>query len=301
MRGLTCAVLIVFVLSCSSEKQAERTRNPSAGPGVAGTTQPVSPRTKEPYVLEISPKAASRDSTVNLIFTGFAASDAKIEWLLNGAPEESASPNQFTLSRARKGDTLQAKAIIQGREILSNMIEIVNAAPEITSIKLLAEIVKPGDALGVAVTGSDADGDTVTFLYEWTINGEPAGNEERIGGPVKRGDRVSVKVTPFDGESYGRPVVLDREIQNMPPIIQEHREFQFDGKLYTYQVKASDPDGDPLAYAIESPAEGMMIDKSSGLLTWNVPAEFKGKKNVSIIVTDGHGGIARYVLNITIQ
>jgi hypothetical protein len=252
--------------------------------------------------LEISPKAASRDSTVTLIFTGFSASDAKIEWLLNGAPEESASPNQFTLSRARKGDTLQAKALIQGREILSNKIEIVNAPPEITSIKLLAEIVKPGDALGVAVTGSDVDGDSViTFLYEWTINGRPAGTGERIGGPVKRGDAVVVKVTPYDGESYGRSIELTREIQNLPPIIQEHGEFQFDGTRYTYQVKASDPDGDPLTYAIESPAEGMTIDKSSGLMTWNVPAEFKGKKSVSVVVTDGHGGTARYVLNITIQ
>lgn len=301
MRELICATLIVLVLSCSSENQAERARNPSAGPGVAGTTQPVSPRTTEPYALEISPKAASRYSTVNLICTGFAARDAKIEWLLSGTPEESASPDQCTLSRARKGDTLQAKALIQGREILSNKIEIVNAPPEIASMKLLNEFVNPGGALGIAVTGSDADGDTVTFLYAWTINGEPAGNEERIGGPVKRGDRVSVKVTPFDGESYGRPVVLDREIQNLPPVIQDHGEFQFDGTRYTYQVKASDPDGDPLTYAIESPAEGMTIDNSGGLISWNVPAEFKGKKSVSVVVTDGHGGTARYLLNITIR
>jgi hypothetical protein len=251
--------------------------------------------------LEISPKAASRGSTVNLVFTGFSASDAKIEWLLNGAPEESASPNQFTLSQARKGDTLQAKALIQGREILSNMIEIVNAPPEITSMNLLDEGIKPGGALGVAVTGSDVDGDSVTFLYEWTINGRPAGTGERIEGQVKRGDVVVVKATPYDGENYGRFIEQTREIQNLPPIIQEHKDFQFDGTRYTYQVKASDPDGDPLTYAIESPPEGMAIDKSSGLITWNVPAEFKGKKSVSLVVTDGHGGTARYVLNITIQ
>lgn len=301
MRELTCVVLIALVLSCSSEKQTERSRNHSLESGVAGTTQLHAPLTTEPYALEISPKAASRGSTVNLVFTGFSASDAKIEWLLNGAPEESASPNQFTLSQARKGDTLQAKALIQGREILSNMIEIVNAPPEITSMNLLDEGIKPGGALGVAVTGSDVDGDSVTFLYEWTINGRPAGTGERIEGQVKRGDVVVVKATPYDGENYGRFIEQTREIQNLPPIIQEHKDFQFDGTRYTYQVKASDPDGDPLTYAIESPPEGMAIDKSSGLITWNVPAEFKGKKSVSLVVTDGHGGTARYVLNITIQ
>jgi len=301
MRKLTCAALIVFVLFCSCQKQAEPNRNPSLGTGVTGTTQLLTPLTTEPYALEISPKTASRGSTVDLILTGFAISDAKIEWLLNGFPEESALPNQFTLSQAKKGDTLQARARIQGREILSNMIEIVNAPPEITSIKLHPERVAQGNTLSVDVAGSDIDGDPVSFMYEWTKNGEPAGNGERIEAPLKRGDRISVKVTPFDGESYGRSVVLDNEIQNLPPVIQEHQEFQFDGKVYTYQVKASDPDGDPLTYAIESPTEGMTINKSSGLLTWNVPSEFKGKKSVPVVVTDGQGGAARYVLNITIQ
>lgn len=296
MRKPIWIVILFFVISCSSGKQVEQGRKPSGADGGAGTTQPLAA-----VALEIVPKAVSRDETANLILTGFDVHDAKIEWLLNGTPAESALPNQFKLSEARKGDTLQARALVQGREILSNTVEVLNAPPETASIKLLTELVKPGDTVGVEVTGRDADGDNVTFRYEWTINGEPAGNEERIGRPVRRGDRVSVKVTPFDGESYGHPVELSREIQNLPPIIQEHGEFQFDGKLYTYQVKASDPDGDPLNYAIESPAEGMTIDKSSGLLAWNVPAEFRGKKSVTVVVTDGHGGAAKYILNINIQ
>ena len=290
----------MLVLSCTSEKQAERDRNASVS-GVTGTMQPNASVASEPYALEITPKTASRDSTVNIILTGFVVQDAKIEWLLNGTPVESSLPNQLTLSQARRGNTLQARARIQGREILSNNVDIVNAPPEITSMRMLTEVVKPGDALGVAVEGSDVDGDKVTFLYEWKINGSPAGTDKKIGGPVKRGDSVVVKVTPYDGESYGSAIVQSREIQNLPPIIQEHGEFQFDGKLYTYQVKAADPDGDTLTYAIESPAEGMTIDKSSGLLTWEVPAEFKGKKNVSVVVTDGHGGTARYNLDVTIQ
>jgi hypothetical protein len=301
MRKSACAAFIVFVLSCSCQKQAEPNRNSSLRTGTPGTTQSSTSTITGPYALEISPKSASRDSTVNLIVTGFAASDAKIEWLLNGLPEESALSYQFNLSQAKKGDTLQARTRIQGREILSNIVEIANAPPEITSIKLHPELVAQGNTLSVDVAGSDIDGDPVTFLYEWTKNGEPAGNAERIEAPLKRGDRISVKVTPFDGESYGRSVVLDNEIQNLPPIIQEHQDFKFDGKVYTYQVKATDPDGDPLIYTIESPAEGMTINASSGLITWNVPSEFKGKKSVSVVVTDGYGGAARYVLNITIQ
>ena len=299
MRAFIWILIICSFLSCS-EKQSDRNRNASSVTGVTGTAL-IASVAPEPYVLEITPKGAARGSTVNLILTGFVVQDAKIEWLLDGRPVESSLPNQLKLSEAKKGDMLQARASIQGREILSNQIDIVNAPPEITTLKLLTEVTKPGDALGVSVMGSDVDGDNVTFLYEWTINGQPAGTAEKIGRPIKRGDSVVVKVTPYDGESYGSAIVQSREIQNQPPVIQEHGEFQFDGTRYTYPVKATDPDGDPLTYTIDLPTEGMTIDKSSGLLTWDVPAEFKGKKNVSVVVTDGHGGTARYILDLNIQ
>ncbi len=154
--------------------------------------------------MEISPKTAVRDTTVNLIVTGFDVRDARIEWLINGAIAESANPTQFRLSDARRGDTLQARAFIGGRVILSNEVEIVNALPEITNIRLLPEAFKPGDALSVAAEGKDPDGDNVTFLYEWTVNGKPAGNKEKIEAPIKRGDKVCIRVTPCDPEGPGR-------------------------------------------------------------------------------------------------
>ena len=301
MRKLTWTIIVLLALSCSTDKRDDRSGSASVASGVRGTTQQFASIPLETYTLEISPKAASQNSTVNLIVTGFDLHDAKIEWLLNGASVESAWPNQLKLSMAKKGDTLQARALIRGREILSNQIDIVNTPPELTIMKFLTEVTKPGDALGVAVEGSDVDGDKITFLYEWTINGEPAGSEEKLGKLIKRGDLVVVKVTPYDGQIYGRAIALSREIQNMPPVIQEHGEFQFDGTQYTYQVKATDPDGDALAYALESQPEGMTIDTSRGLITWIVPADYKGKTSVSVVVTDGHGGISKYVLNITIQ
>jgi hypothetical protein len=71
--------------------------------------------------------------------------------------------------------------------------------------------------------------------------------------------------------------------------------------VYTYQVRASDPDGDALTYSMESPVKGMAIDPATGLLQWNVPAEFKGKTDVSITVGDGNGGTSTYSVTITIQ
>lgn len=151
------------------------------------------------------------------------------------------------------------------------------------------------------VSGSDIDGDEVTITYEWAKNGESAGNDKKIETSLKRGDKFSVKITPFDGESYGRPIVLHREIRNMHPTIIEDKKFVFDGKVWSYQVKATDPDGDPLTYSLKTALSGMTIEPSTGFIKWNVPPEFKGKAPVTVSVKDGHGGeaVQSFTLEIT--
>lgn len=181
------------------------------------------------------------------------------------------------------------------REILSNIVKIRNAAPELTKIKIMPETFKAGDTLYVDVIGSDIDGDEVTILYEWTKNGESAGTEKHIGVPIKRGDKLSIKLTPFDGESYGQPVILFREIGNMPPMIVEDKNSlkpHFDGAMFSYQVKAVDPDNDTLAYSLKTAPAGMTIEKTTGLIQWTVPQDFKGKAEIIVVVSDGHGGEA---------
>jgi hypothetical protein len=153
----------------------------------------------------------------------------------------------------------------------------------------MPEVFKMGDRLYIDASASDADEDPVVILYEWTKNGEPAGNTKEIGAQIKRGDKISVKITPFDGEAYGKPITLRREIGNMPPMIAEDKKHIFDGKVWTYQIKASDPDGDEITYALKTAPSGMTID-ASGLIKWNVPQDSKGKAPVTVSVSDNHGG-----------
>jgi hypothetical protein len=250
--------------------------------------------------LEITPVNVTRNSTIYIVSHGFTLSDAKIEWLVNGKVTTTPISSQFNALGTKKGDKVQAMITIQDKEIISNSVQIKNSLPEISKITFLPEVFKPGDTLSVEVSGSDTDGDEVTIAYEWTKNGEPAGNSKRIEVPLKRGDKFSVKITPFDGEAYGRPIVLPKEILNLPPMINEDKTFHFNGTVYTYQVKATDPDGDPLAYSFKSAPPGMTIDPSTGFVQWNVPSEFKGKAPITVSVTDGHGGEAIQSLTLEI-
>ncbi len=285
--------ILILIVSCSSEKPA--------GVGGQRPSEVGKSSSGAPYSLEIIPVDAARNSTLFLTSKGFNLSDAKVEWLVNESPVIGSPSEQFKLSDTKKGDKVQVKAIMQEKEIFSNIIQVKNAPPEISKIKFIPEVFKPGDVLAVDVTGRDIDGDKVTFIYEWTKNKEPAGSDKQIGAPIKRGDKISVKITPFDGEVYGKPITLEREIKNVSPIINEHTNFKFDGKTYTYQVNATDPDEDTLTYSLKSAPSGMTIDPKTGAIQWNVPPDVKGKTIFTVSVADGNGGEATQSLTFEIK
>ncbi len=117
--------------------------------------------------------------------------------------------------------------------------------------------------------------------------------------PVKRGDRITVKITPYDGTNYGNTVTLYREILNMPPEIKSSSEWKVDNGIFQLRLHTSDPDGDPLTYSLKEAPDGMTIDEK-GLIKWNIPPDFKGKAPVTVSVTDGHGGEALYSFEVNI-
>ncbi len=174
-----------------------------------------------------------------------------------------------------------------------------NNLPVVEKARLQPQTVRGVDVLKVVAEGKDKDGNKVAFRYEWTKNGEPAGEGDTLSG-FKRGDRVSVRITPFDGKGYGSSRTLSTEIDNTTPRIVEHREVKFDGKVWTYQVKATDSDGDPLTYSLKSGPVGMTINSSTGLIQWNVPPDFRGKTSAGVSVSDGHGGEALYNFDVTV-
>ena len=304
MKKLLSISFLVFLMACSSEKPSGMTGQAPSGQGTGkegmaqGTSLPGSTGSAL-YSLEITPADARRNSTLYLRSRGFNLQDARIEWLVNSVPAKSPQPDRFTTADTKKGDSIQAKAILKDKEIASNIIQIRNSAPVLSNVKFLPEIFKQGDTLNVEASATDIDGDGVTFTYEWTKNGEPAGSGNHIQVPLKRGDKVSVKITPFDGEVYGSEKTLVKTIANMPPMITDDKKFSFDGSVWTSQIKASDPDGDALTYALKEAPKGMTMTQS-GLITWKVPTDFSGKAPVTVSVTDGHGGEAVYNLAVVI-
>jgi hypothetical protein len=289
------SVMCAFILlSCSSEKGDEIQTSRGEETGADSTVEQAARLhdVAADYSITIEPQDGFRSTAFRLSSKNFELSNAVIQWMANGVPVKGAEDILFTPQDAGqvKGDTIQAKVIIDNKEVLSNIVKIKNAPPEFTKIKIMPEVFKPGDTLFVEALANDIDGDEVTISYKWLKNREPAGDSMRSDSPLKRGDSISITVTPFDGEEYGSRVVLDKKIENLPPMIVEDMEFNFDGKIYTHRVRADDPDEDPLTYSLKSSGDNMTINSETGLITWSVPKDFAGDVPVTVSVADGHGG-----------
>jgi hypothetical protein len=299
MKRLVLLIVFLSLLSCTAEKTAPpgTGNNPEAG-GVSGTPATTPSVAATAASIEVVPREADRHSKLLLVPKGFAITGTKTEWLVNGTPSGSTG-NTFDPVNEGRGDSVQARVTINGKEILSNIVEIEDTPPEFTRLKIMPEVFKPGDRLYVEAEAKDIDGDPVTIYYEWTKNGEEAGTNNTIASPVVRGDKIAVKVTPYDGERYGQPVVFEREIANMPPMIEADGKYRFDGETFICQMHGTDPDGDPLAWSLKAAPSGMTIDPAAGLVTWQVPADFSGKASFTVSASDGHGGQAVQTFNFS--
>jgi len=287
--------LFCFTIACSTENTSDT--NIQNFSNVSRTSVTETSKTtaasdaSDESSVEINPSEATHSSTLVMTAKGFNIDDAKIEWLVNSArvaPQD--TPKQFKTAGTNKGDTVQAIAILDDKEILSNIVTVVNAPPELTRVKIMPEVLKPGDRLYIDAAADDIDGDDVSMSYEWTFNGEPAGSGKEINTEIKRGDKLSVKVTPYDGETYGRPVTLNREIRNLPPMLGKESTSNFDGRIYTYQINAIDPDGDSLTYTLKEGPPGMTVGSANGIITWEVPPGDTGIHAITVLISDSQGG-----------
>ena len=108
-------------------------------------------------------------------------------------------------------------------------------------------------------------------------------------------------VTPDDRETLGvskksEPLI----ISNSPPLILSSPPTSIEKTTYIYQVRANDPDNDPIAFSLKSSPKGMEMDKKTGLIRWEIRKEDKGTHSVEIEVSDDSGAksIQRYTLTV---
>lgn len=153
-------------------------------------------------------------------------------WYHNGTLETSETTDTFPSSRTIKGDTLRVEVTPyddygDGVMVSSVTVEIANSVPTQPGVTIAPGGPEPEDDLICSVAGPsvDNDGDTITYDYEWLVNGVSSGILSYFvdAAQTAHNDLWECRVTPYDGEDYGtygsaQVTVTDQSAPNAPYI-----------------------------------------------------------------------------------
>jgi len=222
------------------------------------------------------------------------------EWYRNGELVPELHDSYAPAGSFARGERVHAVVYASDRlhqvSLQTNDLTIQNAPPRVDNVTLTPARPSGLDLIEAVASGHDADQDDFTYEYRWIKNGQPiagATGSRLEPGQVKRGDQLSVQVVARDSDDTGPAVASSPiTIQNASPQITSQPVYELGASgHYTYEVAAKDPDGDePLRYELSEAPPGMVVDVTSGRVTWNVPADAKGTYQIELAVSDGYGG-----------
>jgi hypothetical protein len=281
-RVVLVVLLSTFLLNCSESPEDTML------PGVTGDS-PASQSPAAASEVTIGPDEATAQTIISLRTNNAVINTGEVHWYINGNRDESSKRLRLISNELKKGDVVHA-VITDGDKVYnSNEITIKNTPPVILKAKLHPSIPRVSSTLTVDLKAGDADNDNISFKYQWTLNGKFSGEQNYLAAELKREDMITVKVTPYDGEDLGRSINLRRKVFNSLPVVSESSS-SFDGKIYKYQIAASDPDNDKLTYKLEQGPDGMTLDPASGIITWEVSPDDKGIHEAKVLISDNNNG-----------
>ena len=160
---------------------------------------------------------------------------------------------------------------------------------------------------GILANDSDPDGDPLTAIRvagpsHGTLNLNPDGTFTYTPTADFSGtDTFTYHANDGRADSNTATVTLTVHALNGPPVITSTPVTVASTRApYTYDVEATDPEGDPLTFSLTEAPSGMTLDPATGLLTWTATDTDLGTHTVTVIVEDGHGGSDRQTFDLAV-
>ncbi|WP_414529920.1 putative Ig domain-containing protein, partial [Nodularia chucula] len=102
------------------------------------------------------------------------------------------------------------------------------------------------------------------------------------------------------GMQFTYDLVMLAQLNQAPVIQTQANKEVIGGQFYSYDVNATDPNGDSLTYKLLASPDGMTINQTTGLIGWNTATTNTGNQIISLEVSDGRGGIVKqdYTLSV---
>jgi hypothetical protein len=155
---------------------------------------------KSPIKLFIQPVQPTSSDCLRIIVQG-QAENLPYRWEINGLGVVASQPEELCSDTFKRGDQVTVQV-----DTTSATVVIGNSPPKVTGISTTPQQLYAGTDVEVLPVGEDQEGDPVKFRYQWFINSEaePFLTEAKLPGDrFVKGDRLQVRITPFDGQDEG--------------------------------------------------------------------------------------------------
>jgi hypothetical protein len=270
----------------------------NSAPTASVTLSPTSPRKLD----TITANATSADADGDTVTFSYV-------WKRNNLVVDGQTTSTYSGPQA-KGDIIVVEVTpfdghVNGA-LASAQVTVANTAPT-ASVTLSPTSPKVADTITANPTGSDVDGDTVTFSYVWKRNNVVVPNQtsSTYNGGQAKGDTITVEVTPSDGTDSGAIATASVTIANTAPVAQDgtatvgHRS----ATGVDITLVATDADGDGLIYALVGTDGGAArgtVTLSGNIAHYTPTGDFVGPDTFQFNASDGSSTSNSATITVTL-
>ncbi len=273
--------------------------------------QVVSPN--QPPVANPQSVAAAEDTATSITLTGSDPDGNPLTFAV------AAQPSHGTLSGAAPNLTYTPAANYFGADSFTFTVNdgLATSAPATVSISVAAANDAPvanpqsvttnrDSAAAITLTGSDVDGDALTFnVTGGPSNGSLSGvapNLTYTPGPGYSGPD-SFTFTVSDGAATSSPATVGITVVavNQPPVANPQSVTSDEDVPVAVTLTGSDPDGNPLTYAVATQPLYGALSGTAPNLTYTPGGDYHGGDSFTFTVNDGQLTSAPATVSITIN
>jgi large repetitive protein len=267
--------------------KVELTPNNNA-PIFTSTVPTINPQVGKVFKYQATAVDADKDSlTYSLVNPVAGASVDPTTGLVTWTPTQTGKTSMAVKVTDGKGGAAIQTLNLDVITPVANRAPVINSSPRITTSTL--------SEYRYQINASDADGDSLTYQLVNPPSGMTVNNSGLIAWNPTAAQigtyQIDLKVS--DGNLVTNQTyqleVTSQPINHYPTITSAPNLVTNLERPYSYNLTATDSDGDTLVWSLDDAPAGMVIDANTGALRWNPTQSQIGTHTIAVRVTDSLG------------